>query len=42
MGQPRFTGDFKADAVKQITERGLWVRMFRSVWASAPTRCTLG
>ena len=22
MGQPRFTEDFKADAVKQITERG--------------------
>ena len=25
MGHPRFTEDFKTDAIKQITERGHWI-----------------
>ncbi len=32
MGKPRFTEDFKIDAIKQITERGYSVMDFSECW----------
>ncbi len=33
MGTPRFTPEFKEEAVRQITERGYSVLMFLTGWA---------
>ena len=42
MGKARFSDDFKLDAIKQITERGIPSLMCLSVWVSARIRFTAG
>ncbi len=42
MGTPRFTPEFKEEAVRQITERGIPSPKYLTVWASLHTASTSG
>lgn len=42
MGTPRFTPEFKEEAVRQITERGYSVPKYPTVWAFLRTASTSG
>lgn len=41
MTRPKFTEEFKIDAIKQITERGYSVPTFPSVWVQSLPADTL-
>lgn len=42
MSNPRYPEEFKIEAVKQVTERGLPVAEVAAVWACRHTACMPG
>ena len=42
MGRRKFTPEFKLEAVKLVTERGMAVRQGRGIWVCTRTCCVSG